>query len=104
MKSMPLLAALSAAMMVAGAALAQPATVDKSYEDAKAADISAARLSLAARPAAAGVQELNEAETLLRRLRSTKGADARRKLAAELDLAITRLSIVANDGGSGIAR
>jgi hypothetical protein len=81
----------------AGAALAQPAPIGTEYENNKAAEISAARLRLATRPAASGVQELNEAESLLRRLRSTKGAEARRALARQLDLAVTRLNIVASE-------
>jgi len=76
--------------------LAQTGTVDKAYEDGKAAEISSARLRLATRPAAAGIQELNEAEEALRRLKAAKDAETRRKIAAELDLAVTRLTIVAN--------
>ncbi len=78
-------------------ALAQPVSIDKGYEDAKSAEISAARLRLATRPAATGVQVLNEAESLLRQLKATPKADTRRKIAAELDLAVTRLNILTND-------
>lgn len=43
------------------------------------------------------MQELNEAEELLRRLHATTEAASRRKIAAELDLAVTRLNILTND-------
>ncbi|RAU20117.1 hypothetical protein CU669_20095 [Paramagnetospirillum kuznetsovii] len=78
-------------------AVAQQVAIGKSYEDGKAAEISAARLRLATRPAVTGMQELNEAEGLLRQLKTTAEASSRRKIAAELDLAVTRLDIVAND-------
>jgi len=92
------LVAMAAVAMLASTAvaLAQTGTVDKAYEDGKAAEISSARLRLATRPAAAGIQELNEAEEALRRLKAAKDAETRRKIAAELDLAVTRLTIVAN--------
>ena len=44
------------------------------------------------------MQELNEAEDTLRRLKATKPADQRRKIAAELEMAITRLKIAAGAG------
>lgn len=90
-----------AVAMVLGttAAIAQPVSIDKNYEDAKAIEISGARVRLATRPASTGVQELNEAETLLRQLKSARNAETRRKLAAELELAVTRLNLVANGAG-----
>ena len=92
-----LVAMAAVAMLFSEApALAQSGPIDKAYEDGKAAEISSARLRLATRPAAAGVQELNEAEGTLRRLKAAKDAETRRKIAAELDMAVTRLNIVAN--------
>ena len=94
-----LVAMVAVAMMASvSVALAQSGPIDTAYESGKAAEISSAKLRLATRPAASGVQELNEAEALLRRLKETKAADARRKIAAELDMAVTRLNLVANGG------
>lgn len=88
---------VAVAMMTSvSVALAESGPIDKGYEDSKAAEISSARLRLATRPPATGVQELNEAEATLRRLKETKAADARRKVASELELAVTRLNLVAN--------
>jgi hypothetical protein len=89
--------AVMAAAILAGPAEAQAPYVDQSYETRRETEIAAARLRLATRPAAAGVQELNEAENLLRRLRQTRETEARRKIAVQLDLAVTRLNLVAND-------
>ncbi|WP_068493954.1 hypothetical protein [Paramagnetospirillum marisnigri] len=91
-----------AMLLVAVPALAQPMAVDKNYEAEKAAEISNAKLQLATQPGSAAVQELNEAEETLRRLKAAKLAEQRRKIAAELEMAITRLKIAAS--GSGAAR
>ncbi|MBI3446414.1 MAG: hypothetical protein HY055_13920 [Magnetospirillum sp.] len=92
-----LITLLAALLLWTGAALAQSGPIDKAYEDGKAAEISAARLRLATRPAATGVQELNEAEGLLRHLKAAVDIKARRKIATELELAVTRLNILANE-------
>jgi hypothetical protein len=91
----PVLAAL---LMIAVPALAQPIVIDRSYEAEKASEISTARLQLATQPGSTAIQELNEAESALRRLKETKVADQRRKIAAELEMAITRLKIAAGAG------
>lgn len=91
------LAAIGAFLALAPAAMAQGiAPIDKAYEDGKAAEISSVKLRLATRPAVAAIQELNEAEDSLRRLKEAKSTDQRRKIAAELEMAITRLKIAAN--------
>jgi len=78
------------------AGFGQIGPVVKAYEDGKAAEISSAQLRLATRPAAAGIQGLNEAEDTLRCLKAAKDAETRRKIAAEFDLAVTRFINVAN--------
>jgi len=92
LKSLALAALLLAAPSLA---LAQPVTIDRNYEAEKTAEISNAKLQLATQPGSTAIQELNEAENTLRRLKETKPADQRRKIAAELEMAITRLKIAA---------
>ncbi len=87
-----------AILLLAAPALAQPTVVDRNYEAEKAAEISTAKLQLATQPGSTAVQELNEAENTLRRLKETKASDQRRKIAAELEMAITRLKIAAGAG------
>ncbi len=82
----------------AGISQAQPAAVDSNYEAEKAAEISTAKLQLATQPGSTAVQELNEAEDTLRRLKAAKPADQRRRIAAELEMAIIRLKIAAGAG------
>lgn len=104
MRNLLSLAAMAAFLALAPAAMAQGnAPIDRAYEDGKAAEISAVKLQLATRPAALAIQELNEAENALRRLKEAKAADQRRKIAAELEMAITRLKIAAN-GASASGR
>lgn len=100
MQRIKLPAMLLAAMLAAAPALAQSTAIDRAYEAEKAAEISTAKLQLATQPGSTAVQELNEAENTLRRLKATKPADQRRKLAAELEMAITRLKIAAGSGAS----
>lgn len=90
----PLLAILM--LLSVGTAFAQPASIDRDYEAQKASEISTARLQLATQPGSAAIQELHEAEDTLRRLKGTKAPDQRRKIAAELELAIAHLKIAAN--------
>jgi len=87
-----------AILLLATPALAQPTAIDKNYEAEKASEISTAKLQLATQPGSTAVQELNEAGNTLRRLKETKAVDQRRKLAAELEMAITRLKIAAGAG------
>lgn len=100
MQRIKLPAMLLAAMLAAAPALAQPAAIDRAYEAQKTAEISTAKLQLATQPGSTAVQELNEAEDTLRRLKATKLADQRRKIAAELEMAIARLKIAAGAGAS----
>ena len=95
---MKLTSLVLAALLLAAPALAQPVSIDRNYEAEKAAEISNAKLQLATQPGSTAVQELNEAESTLRRLKEAKATDQRRKLAAELDMAITRLKIAAGAG------
>jgi hypothetical protein len=97
-KAMKMKSLVLAVLLLATPALAQPTAIDRNYEAEKAAEISTAKLQLATQPGSMAVQELNEAENTLRRLKETKPADQRRKLAAELELAITRLKIAASAG------
>jgi hypothetical protein len=87
-----------AILLLATPALAQPMAIDRNYEAEKAAEISTAKLQLATQPGSAAVQELTEAENTLRRLKDAKATDQRRKIAAELEMAITRLKIAAGAG------
>lgn len=87
-----------AVLLLATPALAQPVSIDRNYEAQKASEISTARLQLATQPGSTAIQELNESEDALRRLRATKAPDQRRKIAAELEMAITRLKIAAGAG------
>jgi len=86
---------LAVLLLASGPVLAQPATIDKSYEAQKESEIATARLQLATQPGSTAIQEISEAETALRRLKSTTAPDLRRKIAAELEMSITRLKIAA---------
>ncbi|WP_041633618.1 hypothetical protein [Magnetospirillum gryphiswaldense] len=93
------LAALAAFLALAPAAMAQGnGPIDNAYESSKAAELESVKLQLATQPGSTAVQELNEAEITLRRLKETKATDQRRKIAAELEMAITRLKIAAGAG------
>ncbi len=89
-----------AVLLLSSPAMAQPAVIDRNYEAEKVAEISTAKLQLATQTGSTAVQELNEAEETLRRLKATKAADQRRKIAAELEMAITRLKIAAGVGSA----
>jgi hypothetical protein len=94
-----LVSILAAAFMTAvGVPQAQSGSIDQRYEAEKAAEIANAKLQLATQPGSAAVQELTEAENTLRRLKAAKLADQRRKIAAELEMAITRLKIATGAG------
>lgn len=98
MKRIKLTATLLAALVWVSPALSQSNAVDKNYEAEKAAEISSVKLQLATQRGSAAVQELNEAEDTLRRFKAAKTIDARHKLAAELEMAISRLKIAASAG------
>ena len=91
--------ALLVTMLLAFPVLAQTGSINKDYEAGKTAEIASIKLQLATQPGAAAVQELNEAEYILRRLKETKAVEDRRNIAAELELAISRLKIAANGKG-----
>ncbi len=96
MRKLLRLTALATFLALASAAMAQGnAPIDKAYEDGKAAEISSVKLRLATQPAVTAIQELNEAEDTLRRLKEAKASEQRRKIAAELEMAITRLKMAA---------
>jgi hypothetical protein len=82
-------------------ALAQPAAIDKAYESFKSAELESVKLQLATRQDSRGIGEVTEAESALRRLKETKAADQRAKIAAELDSALVRLHLVADGAGTG---
>ena len=97
-----LVAMFAVAMLTSAAvALAQPAPIDKAYESSRAAELESVKLQLATRQDSRGIGELTEAESALRRLRETKVADQRAKIAAELDSALARLHLVADGVGTG---
>jgi len=96
------LAALAAFLALAPAAMAQGSgPIDKAYESSKAAELESVKLQLATRQDSRGIGEVTEAESALRRLRETKAADQRAKIAAELDSALARLHLVADGAGTG---
>ena len=96
------LAPLVAFMALAPAVMAQGnGPIDKAYESSKAAELESVKLQLATRQDSRGIGEVTEAESALRRLRETKSADQRTKIAAELDSALTRLHLVADGVGTG---
>ena len=100
MRILKITTALLVTMLLAFPVQAQSDSVDKAYEAGKAAEISTIKLQLATQPGTTAVQELNEAEYILRRLKKTKSVEDRRNIAAELELAISRLKITANGGAS----
>jgi len=93
-----LVALFAVAMLGSAAALAQPATIGQAYEAEKAAEISTAKLQLATQSGSAAIQELNDAESALRRLGQARTAEQHRSVAAELEMAITRLKLAAGTG------
>ena len=100
MRIMVRLAALTAFLALASAAMAQGnGPIDKAYESSKSAELESVKLQLATRQDSLGFAEVTEAESALRRLRETKAADQRAKIAAELDSALARLHLVADGVG-----
>lgn len=96
-----LVAMLAVALLAStSAALAQAAPIDKSYEAAKSAELESVKLQLATSSGPGALAELNEAESALRHLREAKAPDLRRKIAAELETALTRLRLEANALGT----
>ena len=94
------LAALAAFLALAPAAMAQGnGPIDKAYESSKSAELESVKLQLATSSSPTALAELTEAESALRRLKEAKAPDQRRKIATELDSALTRLRLEA-DGAS----
>jgi len=92
--------ALLAMTLLAFAVQAQTYPIDKSYEANMTSELTTIKLQLATQSGSTAVQELNEAESILRRLKETKVGEDRRQIAAELELALSRLKIAANGGVS----
>ena len=100
MQRVKLMAVLLAAMAGISPALAQSNAVDRNYEAEKAAKISSVKLQLATQRGSVAVQELNETKDTFRRFKAAKTVDARQKLAAELEMAISRLKIATSAGST----
>ena len=94
------LAAMAAFLALAPAAMAQGnAPIDKAYESSKAAELESVKLQLATSSSPTALAELNEADSALRRLKEAKAPDLRRKIATELESALTRLRLEADSAG-----
>ena len=87
-------------LSLATPAVGQPAAIDRNYEAEKVAEISNAKLQLATQPGWTAVQEMTEAGEALRHLKEAKTTEQRRKIAAELEMAIMRLKIAAGTGST----
>ncbi len=85
-----------AVLSSAAVALAQPAPIDKAYESSKSAELESVKLQLATSSSLTALAELNEAESALRHLKGAKAPDQRRKFAADLESALTRLRLEAD--------
>lgn len=87
-------------LLLAPAALAQGgAPVDKTYEASKSAELESVKLQLATSSSPTALAELTEAETALRHLKEAKAPDQRRKIATQLEMALTRLRLEADAAG-----
>lgn len=89
-----------ATLASASAALAQTGPIDKAYEVSRSAELESVKLQLATSSSPGALAELNEAESALRHLREAKAPDQRRKIATELESALTRLRLVADGMGA----
>lgn len=102
MRNLLNLAAVAAFLALAPVAMAQGnAPIDKAYESSKAAELESVKLQLATSSSPTALAELNEADSALRRLRETKAPDLRRKIAVELESALTRLRLEADSASLG---
>jgi hypothetical protein len=91
---------VTAFLAISPAAMAQGnATIDKGYEAAKTAELESVKLQLSTSSGGAALAELTEAESALRRLKETRAPDMRRKIATELESALTRLRLEADSAG-----
>ncbi len=95
-----LVAMVAVAMLSSAAvALAQTGPIDKAYESSKSAELESVKLQLATSSSPTALAELNEADSALRRLKEAKAPDQRRKIATELESALTRLRLEADSAG-----
>ena len=86
-------------VLMAAPALAQSVTYDQAYESSKAAELESVKLQLATSSRPTALAELTEADSALRRLKEAKAPDLRRKIATELESALTRLRLEADSAG-----
>jgi hypothetical protein len=94
------LAALAAFLILSPVVMAQGnGPIDKAYESSKSAELESVKLQLATSSNLTALAELTEAESALRRLKESKAPDQRRKIAAELESALTRLRLEADSVG-----
>jgi len=96
MRTFLLAAALAGLIAMAPPAVAQ---VDQSDESARSSELETLKQRLAPRDDALSIAELVAAETALRRLHDAKTIGERRQIAAELDLALVQLHLVADRAG-----
>lgn len=98
MKIKQTLVAMMAVAMLAPTSLALPQSgpIDKAYESSKAAELESVKLQLATSSSPTALAELTEADSALRRLKEAKALDQRRKIATELESALTRLRLEAD--------
>lgn len=97
MRNMLNLAAMAAFLALAPAAMAQGnAPIDNAFESSKTAELESVKLQLATSSSPTALAELTEAESALRRLKEAKAPDQRRKIATELESALTRLRLEAD--------
>ncbi|MBF0393787.1 MAG: hypothetical protein HQL38_14005 [Alphaproteobacteria bacterium] len=102
MRNLFRLAAMAALLGVAPTVMAQGnAPIDKAYESSKSAELESLKLQLATRQDSRGIGEVTEADSALRRLRETEAPDLRRRIATELELALTRLRLEADSASLG---
>ncbi len=100
MRIIPKGIALMLFLALSSFAMAQgTAAIDKSYEAAKAAELESVKLQLSSGLGATALVELTEADSALRRLKEAKAPDLRRKIATELESALTRLHLEADSAG-----
>ena len=97
MRKLLTMASMAAFLGLASVAMAQGnVPIDKAYESSKSAELESVKLQLATSSSPTALAELTEAESALRRLKEAKAPDQRRKIATELDSALTRLRLEAD--------
>ena len=96
MRTFLLATALAGLVAMATPAVAQ---IDQSEESAKSGELETLKQRLAPHDDAQDIAELVVAETALRRLHDAKTIGERRQIAAELDLALVQLRLIADRTG-----